>query len=87
MEACQRDELELVAHRTQLSLKLGDGGVVEIFLPVKTRRAVVGQHLAGELFVNRLGKRPSECEIGLARLAPDHVGIRSIGQAARDGLL
>jgi hypothetical protein len=31
VEARQRDELELVAHRAELALELGDGGVVEVF--------------------------------------------------------
>src|SRR5579885_3907188 len=41
----QRDELVLVAHRAQLALELGDGGVVEILLPVERGRAVVRQKL------------------------------------------
>src|SRR3954470_4925651 len=35
VEAGQRDELELVAHRAELALELGDGGVVEVALPVE----------------------------------------------------
>ena len=56
MEAGQRDELELVAHRAELALELGDRGVVELRLPVERRRAVVGQQLARELRVDRLGE-------------------------------
>src|SRR5581483_3394396 len=43
MEAGQRDELELVAHRAQLLLELGDGGVVQVLHPVEGRRTVVGE--------------------------------------------
>jgi hypothetical protein len=56
VEAGQSDELELVAHRSQLALELGDGGVVEILFPVERRRAVVGQELAGELAPDGLGE-------------------------------
>jgi hypothetical protein len=62
VEAGQRDELELVAHRAQLALELGDRRVVEVLLPVERRRAVVGEQLAGELGVDALGEL-----LGLAR--------------------
>ena len=54
VEAGQRDELELVAHRAELALELGDRRVVEVLLPVERRRAVVGEQLARELRVDRL---------------------------------
>src|SRR5690606_4129984 len=87
VEAGQGDELEAVAHRRKLLLEAGDGGVVEVGLPVEARRAVVGQQLAGELRVDRLGERAGEGQVGLAGLAPDQVGVRRVGQAAADGLV
>jgi hypothetical protein len=75
VEAGQRDELELVAHRAQLALELGDGGVVEVLLPVEGRAAVVGQQLARELGVDRVGEVLGELEVGRAGLAPDQVGV------------
>jgi hypothetical protein len=87
VEASQGDELELVAHRAQLALEPGDGGVVQVLLPVEAGRAVVGQQLAGELRVDRLGELAREREVGLAGLAPDQVGVRGVGQPARNGLI
>src|SRR5688572_10255529 len=43
MEAGERDELELVAHRAELALEARDRRVIEIALPVERRRAVVGE--------------------------------------------
>src|SRR6476661_1335655 len=37
MEASQRDELELVAHRSKLALEGRDGGLVQLLLPVERR--------------------------------------------------
>ena len=86
VEAGQRDELELVAHRAEFALELGDGRVVQVLLPVERRRAVVRQHLAGELAMDGFGKVARERQVGLAGFAPDQVDIRRIGQAARDRL-
>src|SRR5439155_8471140 len=85
VEAGEGDELELVAHGAELALELGDGGVVEVAFPVERRRAVVGEHLAGVRLLHRLGELACEVEIGLAGLAPHHVGVRRIGHAAGDG--
>src|SRR6185437_14391615 len=41
VETGQGDELELVAHRAQFLLEAGDGGVVQVLLPVEAGRAVV----------------------------------------------
>ena len=60
VEAGQRDELELVAHRAELALELRDRRVVEVLLPVERRRAVVREQLARELLVDRLGERLRE---------------------------
>src|SRR5690606_42137786 len=38
VEAGQRDELELVAHRAELLLEAGDGRVVQVLAPVERRR-------------------------------------------------
>jgi hypothetical protein len=75
VEAGQRDELELVAHGAQFALELGDGGVVQVLLPVERRRAVVGQQLARELGVDGVGELLGEGQVGLAGLAPDQVGV------------
>src|SRR5690606_25594091 len=56
VEAGQRDELETIAHGAEFTLELGDGVVVQVLLPVERRRAVVCQHLARELAMNRLGE-------------------------------
>lgn len=87
VEAGQRDELELVAHRAEFLLELRDRRVVEVLLPVERRRAVVRQHLARELLVDRLRELLRVLEIRLARLAPHEVRIRRIREAARDRLL
>jgi len=47
VEPGQRDELEFVAHLAKLLLEISDGHVVELFLPVERRRAVVRQQFAG----------------------------------------
>jgi len=85
VEAGQGDELVLVAHGAELALEPGDGAGVELGGPVERRRAVVHQELAGELLVDGLGEQARLLEIGLARLAPDQVGVRGVGEAARDG--
>ena len=85
VEAGERDELELVAHRAELALELGDGRVVEVLLPVERRRAVVGEQLARELARGSPRRTCCACaEIGRRRLAPDEVGVRRVGEAARD---
>src|SRR5690606_2079951 len=87
VEAGERDELELVAHRAELALELRDRLLVEVLLPVERRRAVVGEHLARELLVDRLGEGARELQVGRARLAPDEIGVGRIRQTARDRLL
>eukprot|EP01092_Planopodium_desertum_P013804 TRINITY_DN67867_c0_g8_i3.p1 TRINITY_DN67867_c0_g8~~TRINITY_DN67867_c0_g8_i3.p1 ORF type:complete len:672 (-),score=294.42 TRINITY_DN67867_c0_g8_i3:1748-3763(-) len=87
VETGQGDELELVAVAAQLLLEPGNGGVVQVLLPVEAGRAVVGQQLARELRMDRLGELPREFQVRLAGLAPHKVGIRCVGQAAADGLV
>ncbi|CUJ65274.1 Uncharacterised protein [Achromobacter xylosoxidans] len=87
VEAGQRDELELVAHGAQLALELGDGGVVQVLLPVERRRAVVRQQLARELAMDRVGELAGVFQVGRGGFAPDQVGVRRVGQAARDRLV
>ena len=87
MEAGQGDELELVAHRREFGLESGNGRVVEVLLPVETRRAVVGQHLARIFRMDRFGETARVIQSGLAGLAPDQIGIWRIGQAAANRLL
>ncbi len=52
METGQGDELEPVSHLCQFLLEDGDGLGIELLAPVEGGRAVIGQHLAGKLFVN-----------------------------------
>ena len=85
VEPGQRDELELVAHRASSRWKRGDRRVVEVLAPIEGRRAVVGQHLARELRVDRLGELPRLVQVGLRGLAPQQVGIRRVGDGPGDG--
>ena len=57
------------------------------FFQLKRRRAVVGQQLARELGVDRVGELLGERQVGRAGLAPDQVGVLGVGQAAADGLV
>ncbi len=41
----QRNKLELIAHSIEFTLTLGNGRVVQVFLPVKRRRAIIGKRL------------------------------------------
>ena len=84
VEAGQRDELELEPHGAQLLLELGDGGVVEVLLPVERRRAVVGQQLVGELRLDALGELLRELQVRGAGLHPDQVGEGRVGLGAGD---
>ena len=85
MEAGQGHELKLVAHGAQLALKGGDGGVVQVGLPVERGRTVVGQQLAGKFGVDAFGEAPGLVQVGFGGFAPDHVGEGGIGQPAGDG--
>ena len=87
MEAGQGDELEFVAHGAQLALELRRRLDPHLALPVEAGRAVVGQHLAGEVAVDRLGEGAGIVEVGVGGLPPQQVGIGRIGQAAGDGVL
>src|SRR5207237_483195 len=51
VEARQRHELELVAHRAEFALEAGDGPFVELRLPVEAWAAIVGEQLAREVGV------------------------------------
>ena len=84
VEAGQRDELEHVAHIGKAALERCDVLVAQLGFPVEGRRAVVGQQLARELRVDRLGKLFRFGEVWLRRLAPDQVAMRRIRQAAGD---
>ena len=75
MEAGERHELELVAHGAELALELGDGGVVELLLPVEGGRAIIGQKLARISLVDRLGELARIVEIGMRGLPPQQVGV------------
>ena len=87
VETSQCDELELVTHSAQLFLELGDGGIVQILLPVERWRAVVGQQLAWELGMNRFSEFLGERQIRFTSLAPHQIRVRRVGQATRDGLI
>ena len=47
----------------------------QLFAPIETGRAVVGQQFAGELAMDRIGKTLGLAEVGLARLPPQEVGV------------
>src|SRR6202171_3541438 len=87
MEAGQGDELELVAHRAQLALEAGHGRIVKVLFPVERWRAVVRQHLVRELRMDRVGEGLGEFEVGLARLAPEEVGVGGVCEPARHRLI
>src|SRR5207245_6254141 len=53
--------------------------------PIERRRAVVGQHLAGELGVDAFGELPRLIQVRLRGFAPEHLDVGRIGQAASDG--
>ena len=55
--------------------------------PVERRRAVVGERLAREALVDRLGELPRLAEIGGRGLEPDEVGVRRVRESTRDGCL
>ena len=42
VEACQRNELEFVAHGPEFSLETRNGGLVQLLLPIERRGAIVG---------------------------------------------
>ena len=56
-------------------------------LPVERRRAVVGQHLVGELALDALGELRRQLEVRGAGLHPDQVGVRRVGLGAGDARL
>ena len=87
MNAGQRDELVLVAHRAQLLLELGDSRVVEVLLPVERRRAVVRKHLARVDLVHRIGELLGKGQVGRAGFAPHQVGVMRVCNGAADGLV
>ena len=84
VEAGERHELELVAHRGQLALERRDRRVVEVLAPVEGGRAVVGEELARELRVHGLRELRGLVEIRSRRLAPEHVGVRRVRERTRD---
>lgn len=43
MDTGEGNELVLVAHIAQFLLEFGDGGIVQVLLPVKGRGAVISQ--------------------------------------------
>src|SRR5215213_3245065 len=87
MKTGKRDELKLVTHQRKLFLKLRDRMVVKLLLPVERRRTVVRQQLAWILLVNRMRKTRGVFKVRFRSLAPDHVGVRRIGEPARDCLV
>ncbi len=87
VEAREGDELELVAHRAELTLELGDRRLVEVLLPVEARAAVVGELLVREVLEDRLGELLGLLEIRGRGLHPEQVGDRGVGLRARDAAL
>ena len=87
VETGQGDELVQVAHRPQLPLELRDRRTVQVRRPVERGRAVVGQQLARELGVDRLGEPPRFVQVGVSGLAPHQIRPRRVRQPARDRLV
>src|SRR5215471_6589245 len=87
VEAGQGDELELVAHLAELDLKARDLVGAELLLPVERWRAVVGQELARKLGVDAFGEATRLHEVGRGSFAPYDVGVRRVGDGARDGAI
>ena len=83
----QGDELELVAHIRQLLLEAGNSFVVEVFLPVERRRAVISQQFARIFRVDGLCKATRQFQIRRGGFTPDQVSIWRIRQATADRLL
>src|SRR4029077_17340848 len=81
------DELVLVAHLAQRGVEARDVFVAQVRSPVEGGRAVVGEKLAGELLVNRLGKLARLLEVGFRRLEPEQVRIGRVGKTASNGRL
>src|SRR6266568_8146900 len=82
MEARQRDELELVSHGRQFGLEARDAGVIQFLLPVKRRRAVVGQQLAGMFCQHRFCELSRFLQVWLGSLPPKEISIWRIGNTA-----
>src|SRR5437879_9142324 len=82
MEARQRDELELVSHGRQFGLEARDGRVIQLLLPVKRRRAVVGQQFAGMFCQHRFCELSCLFQVWLGGLPPKEISIWHIGNTA-----
>ena len=87
MEAGHGHELELVAHGADRALVVGDLVLGQLLAPVERGRAVIGQHLAGEPAVDRVGEARRLLQVRLAGLPPEQVGVGRVGQAAGDRVL
>ena len=81
------DELEPVAQGTELLLELGNRVVVQVAFPVERRRAVVSQHLVGELGMDGLGELPGLVQVGGTGLAPDQIAMGRVGKPPADRCL
>lgn len=66
------NKLVFVSHVRQLLLEAGDGFIIKIFLPVKRRRAVIGQQFARETRMDSLGKAaPARDPVSTFHTTPD----------------
>src|SRR5699024_3605111 len=68
----------------EFALELGDGGVIQVTLPVEGRRAVVGEHLVGVLGLDALGEVAGHLQVRGGGLHPEQVGVRGVGQTTGD---
>ena len=82
----QGDELIFVAHIRQLLLEAGNGFIIQLFLPVKRRRAVIGQQFARIFRMDRIGKALRQLKVRGGGFTPHQVGIGRVGQPAADRL-
>src|ERR1039458_3423418 len=87
MEARQSDKLELITHGRELLLKLRDSRVIQLLFPMEGRRAVIGEYLARIPGMDRFREAARLGKVRLRSFAPDHVGVRGVGQASGDGRL
>ena len=87
MEPRQRDKLEFVPHLSKLAPVDSKRLPIELFPPVKRGRAVVGQHLAWELGMDRIGKAFRLVQVRLRCLTPDESTLRRVGEPACDSCI
>src|SRR5882724_1468546 len=87
MKSRKRDELEFVSHSREFALETGNRRVGEMLFPVEGWRAVIRKQFAGKFGVHSFGEFLRFTQIRLGRFTPEKIGIRRVGDGARDGTL